>query len=105
MPKLTIVTPGGAVRTVDAESNRTVMETIRDAGVDELQAICGGCCSCATCHVFVAEAYASRLPPMSADEDALLSGSEHRGPASRLSCQIRVSEELDGLSVTIAPPE
>jgi ferredoxin, 2Fe-2S len=103
MPKLVITTHSGETRTVEAEINRTVMEAIRQEGVEELLALCGGCCSCATCHVYVDPAYADRLPPMSADEDALLSGSEHRAAPSRLSCQILMTETLDGLQVTIAP--
>ena len=78
------------------------METIRDNGFDELLALCGGCCSCATCHVVVDADYINRLPPMSMDEDDLLDSSDHRTLGSRLSCQISLSEELDGLSVQIA---
>ena len=78
------------------------METIRDNGFDELLALCGGCCSCATCHVVVDADYINRLPPMSMDEDDLLDSSDHRTLGSRLSCHISLSEELDGLSVQIA---
>ena len=105
MPQLIITTQGGETRAVDVEINRTVMEAIRDAGFSELLALCGGCCSCATCHVYVDVDYAHRLPPMSADEDALLSGSNHRTMPSRLSCQIPVTKALDGLHVTIAPAD
>ncbi len=103
MPRLTITTHSGERRTVEAELNRTVMETIRGEGMGELLALCGGCCSCATCHVYVDASDAHRLPPMSQDEEALLNDLDHRNPGSRLSCQIRVSEALDGLRVTIAP--
>jgi 2Fe-2S ferredoxin len=81
------------------------METIRDAGFDELQALCGGSCSCATCHVYVEESFRARLSPMSSDEDELLGSSSFRKPTSRLSCQIRLSPELDGIVLTIAPEE
>lgn len=78
------------------------MEAIRDAGNDELLALCGGCCSCATCHVHVDEAWIAKLPPMTADENDLLDSSDHRSATSRLSCQLPFSDALDGLRVTIA---
>lgn len=103
MPKLTVTTRDGQARAVEAPLSRTLMDAIRDEGMAELQALCGGCCSCATCHVYVDPVFADRLPPLSEDEDALLSGSDHRTQASRLSCQIRILESLEGLKVTIAP--
>ena len=102
MPQLTIVSRSGAEKTVDAKSGWSVMENIRDAGFDELLALCGGCCSCATCHVHVDEAWLDKLKPMGADEDDLLTSSSHRDGSSRLSCQIEFSDALDGLRVTIA---
>jgi len=78
------------------------MENIRDNGFDELLALCGGCCSCATCHVHVDPAFADRLEPMSEDENDLLDSSDHRNETSRLSCQIQMTDALDGLKVTIA---
>jgi ferredoxin, 2Fe-2S len=83
----------------------SVMETIRDAGIDELLALCGGCCSCATCHVYVDPAIADRIAPLSDDENDLLDSSDHRSEASRLSCQLVLSEDLDGLTVRIAPED
>lgn len=103
MPQLIIRTQDGQARHVAAELNCTIMETIRDEGVAELQALCGGCCSCATCHVYVDPAYADRLPPLSEDEEALLEGLDHRRAESRLSCQLRIGSDLDGLCVTVAP--
>lgn len=103
MPKLLITTREGSTRTLEAEVARTVMDSIRDEGIAELQALCGGCCSCATCHIYVDPSFADRLPPVSEDEDALLSGSDHRRESSRLACQLRVLVALDGLCVTIAP--
>lgn len=81
------------------------MEVIRDNGFDELLALCGGCCSCATCHVFVDPAYADRVEPISEDESDLLDSSGHRTAQSRLSCQVVVTPALDGLTVTIAPED
>jgi 2Fe-2S ferredoxin len=81
------------------------MEVIRDNGYDELLALCGGCCSCATCHVHVDPEFMDALPPMSDDEDDLLDSSDHRNERSRLSCQIPVTAALAGLRVQIAPED
>jgi len=105
MPKLIVVTREGQESTIDGESGLSVMEVIRDAGIDELLALCGGCCSCATCHVHVDSAFAEKLPPMSEDENDLLDSSDHRNETSRLSCQVTLTPELDGLRVTIAPED
>lgn len=105
MPKLVVVDRAGEERSVEAASGLSVMEAIRDNGFDELLALCGGCCSCATCHVIVDPAFADKLPAMSEDEDDLLESSDHRTAQSRLSCQISLSDDLDGLRVTIAPED
>ena len=105
MPKLIVVTREGDESVFEGESGLSVMEVIRDNGVDELLALCGGCCSCATCHVYVDEAFADHLPAMSEDENDLLDSSDHRTGSSRLSCQIPFGAALDGLKVTIAPED
>ena len=105
MPKLFVTTREGATSEVDVGEGLTVMEAIRDNGFDELLALCGGCCSCATCHVHVDPSFAAALPPMSEDEDDLLESSDHRVATSRLSCQIPFTNDLDGLKVTIAPED
>jgi len=105
MPKLTIVNRAGSETTIDAQSGLSVMENIRDAGFDELLALCGGCCSCATCHVHVDEAWSQAVGGPNPDEDDLLDSSDHRNDRSRLSCQIEMSDALDGLRVTIAPED
>jgi len=102
MPELTVVTRNGEERTVSADAGLTLMEAIRDNGFDELLALCGGCCSCATCHVHVDPAFTDLLPPMSRDEDELLDSSMDRDATSRLSCQIPFTDALDGLKVRIA---
>ena len=102
MPRLTIVDRAGNETTIDAAQGLSVMEAIRDNGFDELLALCGGCCSCATCHVHVDPAFADKLPAMTTDEDDLLDSSDHRDETSRLSCQISLSDDLDGLKVRIA---
>ena len=105
MAKLVVVTRDKAERAVDGEIGLSVMEVIRENGFDELLALCGGCCSCATCHVHVDADWADRLAPMSEDENDLLESSDHRSPQSRLSCQIPFTAALDGLRVTIAPED
>ncbi len=105
MPKLTVVTREGEEKTIEGEIGLSVMEIIRDNGFDELLALCGGCCSCATCHVHVDAAFTDKLAAMSEDENDLLDSSDHRNEFSRLSCQINFSEELDGLKVIIAPED
>ncbi len=102
MPKITVITREGESRDVEAEDGLTLMEVIRDNGFDELLALCGGCCSCATCHVHVDPAYKEKVGEMGDDEDDLLESSDHRNEDSRLSCQIDVSDALEGLTVTIA---
>jgi ferredoxin, 2Fe-2S len=102
MPSLVVTTRSGETREVEAHAGLTVMEAIRDNGFDELLALCGGCCSCATCHVHVDDQFLALLPPMTADEDDLLDSSDDRADNSRLSCQIPLTDELDGLRVRIA---
>lgn len=105
MPKLIVVNRDGQEQEVEGSDGLSVMEVIRDNGFDELLALCGGCCSCATCHVYVDPAFADILPPMSEDESDLLDSSDHRDARSRLSCQLVLSADLDGLKVEIAPED
>ncbi|MBZ6379486.1 ferredoxin [Pacificimonas flava] len=105
MPKLTVLTRDGDARTVDAETGLSVMENIRDNGFDELLALCGGCCSCATCHVHVDDDWINKVGPPNDDEDDLLESSDHKNENSRLSCQIEMTDDLDGLTVQIAPED
>ena len=102
MPQITVINQSGEESTIDAPTGRTLMEVIRDNGFDELLALCGGCCSCATCHVHIDPAFAEQLPKMSEDENDLLDSSDHRNGESRLSCQIPVTDAMAGLRVTIA---
>jgi 2Fe-2S ferredoxin len=105
MPQLTVVTRDGTATDVQGEAGLSVMEAIRENGFDELLALCGGCLSCATCHVHVDPDWIDRLPAMQPDEDDLLDTSDHRVATSRLSCQIKFGPELDGLRVRIAPDD
>ncbi len=102
MPQITVVDQSGQEKSIEAPEGRTLMEVIRDNGFDELLALCGGCCSCATCHVHVDPGFMDKLPAMSEDENDLLDSSDHRNEYSRLSCQLPVTPALAGLTVTIA---
>lgn len=105
MTSITITNRSGDERTIPARDGQSLMENIRDGGFDELLALCGGCLSCATCHVHIDDEFLGLLPPISADEDDLLDSSDERKPNSRLSCQIPVTPALDGLRATIAPED
>ncbi len=105
MKSITIITRSGEERTVTGPPGLSVMEVIRESGVDELLALCGGCCSCATCHIYVDPATVESLSPMSQDEDDLLDSSEHRTAQSRLSCQLKVDELPGDLQIQIAPED
>ena len=101
MAKITFVQPDGSRQEVAAEPGSTVMEAAIRNGVPGIEAECGGACSCATCHVYVDEEWVSatgEAPPM--EQDMLDFAFDVR-PTSRLSCQIRVTDELDGLVVTV----
>ncbi|QQO35552.1 2Fe-2S iron-sulfur cluster binding domain-containing protein [Bradyrhizobium diazoefficiens] len=81
---------------------KTLMQAMRDAGLN-LTAQCGGCASCGTCHVYVDDTWRAKLKPIGEIEDAMLDVVEERKESSRLSCQIELTEDLDGLTVTLAP--
>src|SRR5438128_12422449 len=78
----------GDTRTIEGDIGTSLMEIIRGAGIEDIPAFCGGCCSCASCHVHIDPAFAAMLPPMSQDEDDLLDSSDQRAAGSRLSCHI-----------------
>ena len=105
MPKLIVTTRSGETSQIDTIDGLTVMEAIRDNGFDELLALCGGCCSCATCHVHVDPEWIEAVGAPKPDEDDLLDTSDHRVGTSRLSCQIEFRPELEGLRVQIAPED
>ena len=102
MPAVTFVDPDGSEIRAEAEPGTSVMMCAVSGGVDGIVAECGGSLMCATCHVYVDEAFADRLPEMSPDEDEMLeAAASERLPTSRLSCQIPLSDELDGLVVRL----
>ncbi len=105
MPQIIVTDRAGTAAEVPAKVGHSVMEIIRDGGFDELLALCGGSCSCATCHVHVDPEWFDRVGPANRDEDDLLDSSDQRVATSRLSCQIDFTAALDGLKVTIAPED
>ena len=102
MIRISVETRDGHIREIEGCTGVTLMENLRDNGFDELLALCGGCCSCATCHVVVAPEFADQLGAMSTDENDLLDSSDYRTATSRLSCQVILDEQHDGLKVRIA---
>ena len=94
----------GSVQEAEGEPGLKLMEAIRDLD-DSVDAICGGLCSCATCHVYVDSEWLSKLPAIEDDEEELLDSLENRQSNSRLSCQIELNAELDGITLTVGPEE
>jgi len=105
MAVINVTNRAGKTETITGKVGNTLMENLRDAGLD-VEAICGGCCSCATCHVFIDDAWTAKMPARSADELELVEQTRSFKPAnSRLSCQIKFTDAMDGLTVTVAPAE
>jgi 2Fe-2S ferredoxin len=99
MAKITFIDSGGTARAVEGEAGSTVMETAIKQGVPEIEAECGGACACSTCHVYVEEAWREKVGEPSPMETDMLDFAFEVRPNSRLSCQIKVSDDLDGLVV------
>ena len=92
----------GGVHDLKANEGSTIMEIIRDAGLD-IEAACGGCCACATCHVYINEEWLEKLSPIDDDEESMLDQAFDVKNTSRLSCQINLNDDLDGLKLKLAP--
>ena len=106
MPDITDISPDGTSTTLEARLGDSVMEVAVKHGVEGIVAECGGACSCATCHVYLDPTWADRVPPITDEEDEMLEGTASpRTAESRLSCQIPVTDAIDGLTVTIAPED
>ena len=103
MPEFIVENREGAERAIQGEAGVSVMEAIRDSEAEALIGVCGGCCLCGTCHVYVDLDLASALTPMGDEERALLDCLEFRTPASRLSCQLSVMPALEGARFVMAP--
>ena len=100
MTQITFIDAQGTSRTVQAEDGATLMETAVRNAIPGIEAECGGACACATCHVYVDPEWQQRLPPPQTMEEDMLDFAYDVRPTSRLSCQIRIRPELDGLVVT-----
>ncbi|MEQ1608224.1 MAG: 2Fe-2S iron-sulfur cluster-binding protein [Hyphomonadaceae bacterium] len=100
MPKITYIDASGKERVVEAKNGMTVMETAIKHNVPGIDADCGGACACATCHVYVDPAFMDKVGKPSAMEQSMLDFAENVKETSRLSCQIKVRDDLDGLRVT-----
>lgn len=105
MIDLKVVKRDGTEVSIQANPGSSVMEALRDNGLDELLALCGGCCSCATCHVYIEAGPNGASQVGGADEDDLLDSSDHRQENSRLSCQIMLDQKMDGMILRIAPED
>jgi len=101
MPHIIFRLPGGETRTVDGLNGENLMEAARKGGISEIIAECGGALSCATCHVYIDDNWLSKVPPPEAAETDMLEVVPELRTGSRLSCQILLSDELDGLLVEV----
>jgi 2Fe-2S ferredoxin len=105
MVAINVTDRSGKKQTLEVPASGNLMEVLRerDFGID---AICGGCCSCATCHVYIAPNWADKIPARSDDEQELVESSDgYKAAESRLSCQIPLTDAISGIDVTIAPPD
>ena len=100
--KIIVTNREGNKRILEGDSNSTLMEIIRDEGGD-IEAACGGCCACATCHVYIDEKWVNKLNPIDDDEESMLDQAFDVKKNSRLSCQINLNDDLDGLKLELAP--
>ena len=101
MPKIVFTEPGGSRREISAPVGITLMEAARQNGVQGVVAQCGGACACATCHVYIDPVWLARLEPPEEMEQGMLETAWEPRVNSRLSCQIHITEDLDGLQATV----
>jgi 2Fe-2S ferredoxin len=105
MPKIIFHDVRGQRIEVDVPAGHTLMEAAVDNGIAGIIAECGGACACATCHAYIADVWVARLPPIEDMEDAMLDTAAERRPASRLTCQLEVTADMDGLELFVAANE
>ena len=105
MPRITFITPNGEKHEVEVESGYSVMEAAINNNIDGIVAECGGACACATCHSYIDDAWIGRMPPMDDMEDSMLDAAYDRRDNSRLTCQLEVQDDWDGLVVHVAENE
>ncbi len=102
MPRIVFIQPDGQQVEVTASVGTSVMQAAVHNNVRGIDADCGGCCSCATCHIYVEDAFVARLPAPDGMEDEMLAGTAaERLPTSRLGCQINITDDMDGLTVRV----
>lgn len=102
MTKVVFIDRQGGRHEVEAKNGVSIMEVAMDNSISGIYAECGGTCSCATCHCYVNDAWLNKLDPMDDLEDGMLDGAKERQPNSRLSCQIKVSDAIDGIELQVA---
>ena len=100
--KIKVTDRNGTKHELDGDTNSTLMEILRDAGLD-IEAACGGCCACATCHVYINDQWLEKISPKDDDEESMLDQAFDVKKNSRLSCQINLNDDLDGLKLELAP--
>ena len=100
--KIKVTDRDGKKHELEGDTNSTLMEILRDAGLD-IEAACGGCCACATCHVYINDKWLEKISPKDDDEESMLDQAFDVRNSSRLSCQINLSEDLDGIELELAP--
>ena len=100
--KIKVTDRDGKKYELEGDTNSTLMEILRDAGLD-IEAACGGCCACATCHVYINDQWLEKISPKDDDEESMLDQAFDVRNSSRLSCQINLSEDLDGIELELAP--
>jgi 2Fe-2S ferredoxin len=99
MPKITFIRPDGSQQVLEGSVGQSVMQLATAHGITEIEADCGGACACATCHVIVDAAWAGRLPPLGVMEADMIEFAADVTPTSRLSCQLSITDALDGLTI------
>ena len=105
MPKIIFITPNGERHEVQAEIGYSVMEAAINNNIEGIVAECGGACACATCHSYIDEAWIDKMPAMDDMEDSMLDAAYDRRDTSRLTCQLEIKDEWDGLIVHVAENE
>ena len=102
MSKIFVTDREGNIHELNAEAGLTLMEIIRDAGLD-IEAACGGCCACATCHLYIDNDWKEKLPKIEYEEESMLDQAFHVTSQSRLGCQIEYNNNINGIKLTLAP--
>ena len=105
MPKIIYITPAGTRHEIDVDNGYSVMEGAINNDIDGIVAECGGACACATCHSYVDAAWTDKIPTMDDMEDSMLDAAFERKDNSRLTCQIEMSDALDGIVIHVADNE